>query len=92
MKRSKTGRRRKVFKQENTHISFTGKVVTAHAGMAIVARALDSYGIKDKLDTITTHLDDGCRHTASQLLQQIMALRILSGEAVSDTAVLTILP
>jgi len=88
MKRSKIGRRRKVFKQGNAHISFTGKAVTAHAGMAIVARALDSYGIKDKLDTITTHLDDGCRHATSKLLQQIMALRILGGEAVSDTAVL----
>ena len=88
MKRSKTGRRRKVFKQGNAHISFTGKAVTAHAGMAIVARALDSFGIKDKLNLITARLDNGCRHATSKLLQQIIALRILGGEAVSDTAVL----
>ena len=36
--RSKIGRRRKVFKQEKAHISFTGKAVTSHAGMAVVSR------------------------------------------------------
>ena len=88
MKRSKIGRRRKVFKQGNAHISFTGKSVTAHAGMTLVARAFDAYGISEKLESVTAHLDIGCRHTTSKILQQLIALRILGGEAVSDTAVI----
>ena len=88
MKNSRIGRRRKVFKQGNAHFSFTGKSVTANAGMAIVARAFDSYGIAGKLDAISAHLDDGCRHATSKILQQLIALRILGGEAVSDTAIL----
>jgi hypothetical protein len=88
MKNSRIGRRRKVFKQGNAHFSFTGKSVTANAGMAIVARAFDSYGIAGKLDAIAAHLDEGCRHATSKILQQLIALRILGGEAVSDTAIL----
>jgi hypothetical protein len=88
MKNSRIGRRRKVFKQGNAHISFTGKSVTAHAGMALVARAFDVYGISEKLDTVAAHLDDGCRHSTGKMLQQLIALRIIGGEAVSDTAVL----
>ena len=88
MKLSKIGRRRKVFKQGNAHISFTGKSVTAHAGMALVARAYDAYGIAEKIDTAVAHLDIGCRYTTSKILQQLIALRILGGEAVSDTAVM----
>jgi len=88
MKSSKIGRRRKVFKQGNAHIPFTGKLVTANAGIAIIARGLESCGIRDKLDNITAHLDDGCRHATSKILQQLIALRILGGEAVSDTAIL----
>jgi hypothetical protein len=56
--------------------------------MAIVARALDSFDITGKLDAVTTHLDDGCRHATSTILQQLIALRILGGEAVSDTVIL----
>jgi hypothetical protein len=56
--------------------------------MAIVARAFDSYGIADRLDAVTTHLDEGCRHASSTIVQQLIALRILGGEAVSDTAIL----
>ena len=88
MKNSKIGRKRKAFKQGNAHISFTGKLVTANAGIAIIARGLESYGIRDRLDNITAHLDDGCRHATSKILQQLIALRILGGEAVSDTAIL----
>jgi hypothetical protein len=88
MKPIRIGRRRKVFKQGNAHISFTGKKVTAHAGMALVARAFDAYQIGEKLDPITAHLDIGCQHTTSKILQQLIALRILGGEAVSDTAVM----
>ena len=88
MKNSKIGRRRKVFKQKNTNISFTGKSVTANAGMAIVSRAFDFYGLTEKLDAVAGHLDDGCRHSTGKILQQLIALRILGGEAVSDTAIL----
>ena len=62
--------------------------MTGNAGMAIVARAFDSFDIAGKLDGVTTHLDDGCRHATSKILQQLIALRILGGEAVSDTAIL----
>lgn len=86
--RSKIGRQRKVFKQGKAHISFTGKSVTANAGMAIVARAFDSFGIGEQLDAITAGLDVGNRHSTTALLQQLIALRFLGGEAVSDTAIL----
>ena len=88
MKNSKIGRRRKVFKQGNAHISFTGRSVTANAGMVLVSRAFDFYGIAERLNAITAHLDNGCRHPTSKILQQLIALRILGGEAVSDTAIL----
>jgi hypothetical protein len=88
MKRSKVGRRRKVFKQKNAHISFTGKSVTASAGMAIVARAFDFFGVAQDLDAFTSHLDEGTMHSTSKILQQLIALRILGGDAVSDTAIL----
>jgi hypothetical protein len=88
MKNSKIGRRRKVFKQGNAHISFTGRSVTANAGMVLVSRAFDFYGITERLNAITAHLDNGCRHPTSKILQQLIALRILGGEAVSDTAIL----
>lgn len=37
---------------------------------------------------MTAHLDEGRSHSTSKLLQQIITLRILSGGAVSDMAVL----
>ena len=86
--RSKIGRRRKVFKQAKARISFTGKAVTAHAGMAIVSRALDAFGIHDQLNTAFRSLDADRKFPTSIFLQQLMALRILGGNAISDTAIL----
>jgi len=63
-------------------------LVTAYGAMAIASSAFDSYGIADKLDAIAVHLDEGCQHATSNILQQLIALRILGGEAVSDTAIL----
>ena len=77
MKRSKIGRRRKVFKQGKAHISFTGKTVTSNAGMALVARAFHSFGIGTKLTGAVGHLDKGRRHRTGDILEQLIALRIL---------------
>jgi len=47
MKHSRKGRKRKVFKQGLAHISFTGKSVTATAGMSLVSRALEKLHIPE---------------------------------------------
>ena len=86
--RSRIGRRRKVFKQGKAHISFTGKAVTSSAGMALVSRALDAFGIRDQLDTIFTALDEDRKYSTSTFLQQLVALRILGGDAISDATIL----
>jgi hypothetical protein len=86
--RSRIGRRRKVFKQGKAHISFTGKAVTSSAGMALVSRALDTFAIRDQLDTIFTALDEDRKYPTSTFLQQLVALRILGGDAISDAAIL----
>jgi hypothetical protein len=86
--RSRIGRRRKVFKQAKAHISFTGKAVTSSAGMALISRALDTFGIRNQLDPIFTALDEDRQYSTSNFLQQLVALRILGGDAISDAAIL----
>ena len=88
MKRSRIGRRRKVFKQGKANISFTGKAVTSNAGMAVVARAFEAFNICTQLEAFTAHLDKGVRHRTGTILEQLIALRIVGGEAVSDLAIL----
>ena len=88
MKHSKRGRKHKVFKQGNAHISFTGKSVTANAGMALVSRAFKKFHIPELLESATGDLDPGKRHTTHKLLQQLIALRIIGGEAIQDTPLL----
>jgi hypothetical protein len=86
--RSRIGRRRKVFKQGKAHISFTGKAVTSSAGMAVVSRAFDAFSIRDQLDRIFRSSDKVKKYPTSTFLQQLVALRILGGEAISDAAIL----
>lgn len=88
MKNSKIGRRRKVFKQGKANISFTGKEVTSHAGMALVSRAMDALGVSEKFKKIASGLDEGNRRGTDAMFEQLVALRLLGGDAVSDTALL----
>jgi len=86
--RSRIGRRRKVFKQEKAHISFTGKAVTSNAGMAVVSRAFDAFNMRDQLQAAFGSLDKDRKYPTSTFLQQLVALRILGGDAISDAAIL----
>lgn len=88
MKHSKRGRKHKVFKQGNAHLSFTGKSVTANAGMALISRAFETFQIPGLLEAATQDLDTGKRHPTHELLQQMIVLRILGGEAVQDVQLL----
>lgn len=85
---SRKGRPRKVIKQGKAKLSFTGKNVTSHAGMALVARALDYFGVRKDLKNLTADLDAGKHHHMCLVLEQLIALRLLGGDAVSDTALL----
>ena len=89
MKHTRKGRNRKVFKQGSAHISFTGKSVTATAGMALVSRVFQKLQIPKQLEAVTADIDQGKRHPTHELLQQLIALRILGGEAIEDTRLLT---
>ena len=85
---SKKGRPRKVIRQGKANLSFTGKAVTSHAGMALVSRALDFFHVGDDLKKHTADLDTNKHHAMSTLLEQLIALRMIGGEAVSDTELL----
>ena len=85
---SKKGRPRKVFRQGKARLSFTGKGVTAYGGMALVAAALERYGVRRHLRELTKDLDLGVRHETCRLLEQLITLRFVGGEAVSDTRLL----
>jgi hypothetical protein len=85
---SKKGRPRKVIREGNAHLAFTGKAVTAHAGMSLIARALEHFSVRDDLKHLSVDLDVGKHHSMSDLLEQLVALRMMGGEAISDTALL----
>ncbi len=84
MKHSRKGRKRKVFKQGSAHISFTGKSVTATAGMSLFSRAFEKLHIPEQLESVTFDIDQSKRYPTHELLQQLIVLRILGGEAVED--------
>ncbi len=88
MKHTRKGRNRKVFKQGKAHISFTGKSVTATAGMAIVSRAFERLRIPEQLQSITANMDQGKQYPTHELLQQLIVLRLLGGEAIEDVRLL----
>ena len=56
--------------------------------MALVARALDYFGVRKDLKNLTADLDAGRHHHMRLVLEQLIALRLLGGDAVSDTALL----
>jgi len=85
---SKKGRPRKVIGQGNAKLCFTGKCVTSHAGMALIARALEHFSVREDLKHLSADLDLGKHHSMSQLLEQLIAIRMMGGEAISDTAML----
>lgn len=88
-KHSKKGRKRKVIKQGFAKIIFTGKSVTSNAGMALISRSFEAFNIPDQLKAVTNDLDQKKRYPTHELLQQLIALRIIGGEAVQDMALLT---
>ena len=88
MKHTRKGRNRKVFKQGAAHISFTGKSVTANAGLALVSRALDILNIPELLEAATADLDQGKRYPTHEFLQQLIVLRFIGGDAIQDVRML----
>jgi DDE family transposase len=85
---SKKGRPRKVIDQGKAKIAFTGKAVTSHAGMALISRALEHFSVRSELKQLSADLDVGKHHPMSSLLEQLIAIRMMGGEAISDTAML----
>lgn len=84
---SKIGRPRKVIRQGKAKVTFTGKNVTAHAGMALVAHAMEVFELRSRLADIFKDLDADTRHSTASMLEQIIALRLLGGDAISDMAI-----
>ena len=56
--------------------------------MALVSRALDAFDIRDQLQTIFPSLDKDQKYATSTFFEQLVALRILGGDAISDAAIL----
>jgi hypothetical protein len=56
--------------------------------MAVVSRALDAFDIRDQLDAIFRSSKEGRKYPTSTFLQQLVALRIIGGAAISDAAIL----
>ena len=85
---SKKGRPRKVINQGKAKITFTGKGVTSHAGMALISRGLEHFSVCEDLQQLSADLDVGKHHSMRSLLEQLIAIRVMGGEAISDTAML----
>jgi hypothetical protein len=85
---SKIGRPRKVFQQGDALLSFTGRSVTSHAGMAIVARGMEHFNIREELKRCTEDLDVSTKYPTWQFLEQLVCLRTIGGEAMSDSPLL----
>jgi Transposase DDE domain group 1 len=85
---SKKGRPRKVIDQGKAKIAFTGKAATSQAGMSLISRALEHFSVSEDLQKLSADLDLGKHHRMSSLLEQLVALRMMGGEAISDTALL----
>lgn len=56
--------------------------------MALVSRALNSFHVREDLKTLTADLDECKHHRMGHVLEQLIRLRLLGGEAVSDNALL----
>ncbi len=85
---SKSGRPRKVIKQGKAHLLFTGKSVTSLAGMAIISRGLDCFGLRENLKQATSDLDTSSQYPTWRFLEQLICLRTIGGEAITDIGLL----
>ena len=56
--------------------------------MALVSRALDAFSIRDQLDGIFRSSDEVKKYPTGTFLQQLVALRILGGDALSEATIL----
>ncbi len=56
--------------------------------MALISRALEHVSVREELQHLSADLDPGEHHLMSSLLEQLVALRMMGGEAISDTALL----
>jgi hypothetical protein len=56
--------------------------------MAIVSPAMDRFDVSNEWKEHTVDLDFSKKHKMWRLLEQLIALRLIGGEAVSDTPVL----
>ena len=88
-KTSKRGRKRKEICVGKSRISFTGKGVTAHGGMALVAQGLEAFGVRSGFTAVSSMIDGDFDHDTGRMLEQLVALRIMGGEAMSDTSALS---
>ncbi len=84
---SKSGRPRKVFRQGKARVSFTGKGVSAHAGMALVAHAIEAFELRSRFTDICHDLDLTSRRDTARMLEQRIVLRFPGGEAISDMSI-----
>lgn len=85
----KKGRKRKEIFVGKAGLSFTGKGVTPHGGMALVAQGMETFGVRSGFASLAAMIDGRYGHSTGKLLEQLVALRIMGGEALSDSAVLS---
>lgn len=57
--------------------------------MALVSQAFKKFQIPEQLASVTADIDEDKRYPTHELLQQLIALRILGGEAIDDVRLLT---
>ncbi len=88
VKSSKKGRRRKVIRCGKAAVSFTGKNVTSNGGMALPAQAIEAFGVRQALQAFSARFSSVYVHDTADILEQLIALRIMGGEALSDTNIL----
>lgn len=87
-KNSKKGRWRKVIRQGKAHLQFTGKDVTAHGGRALAARGMEAFGVRKSLESFAQKFDHRSHHGTARIIEQLITLRLMGGEAMSDTGIL----
>jgi len=83
-KNSKIGRPRKVIKQDNAHLSFTGKSVTSYAGMAMISRGIEHFNVRDHLKQSLCDFDGSTQYPTWRILEQLICLRTHDGDAITD--------
>ena len=85
-RRRRKGRPRRILRQGETRISFTGRNVTAHGGLALVGRAMEGLDLGGVLNRALIGLDVGVSHPTGRMIEQLSVLRFRGGETLEDTA------